>query len=56
MKEKTKVAISKRYATELAYRKHDIINEYDLGIFLKGYIEGVKAMVEPLGMEVKIIE
>lgn len=48
------VAIDKHYVREIAFRKYNILEEYDFDTFFKGYIEGVKCLVEPLGLNVRI--
>lgn len=52
----TTVALNRHYIKGLAYRNYHILDEYSVDIFLNGYIEGVKAIVEPMGLKIKIID
>lgn len=51
---KKKCAINKHFILEQAQKKHGPLVNMELDLYFKGYIQGLKDIVEPLGFEVKI--
>lgn len=54
--EKKKCVINKHYVFEKAHKELGLLTDFELELYFKGYTQGMKDIVEPLGFEVVINE